>query len=85
LPCVMNALTSISLWPISIMRAAKCLPACAWRSRCDAASLCLNGVSRGRSPDFERGGMVTGFVIIITIFALRCPMLAQSGQHSSLL
>jgi len=37
-------------------------------------------------PDVEQSGNGYWFrAIIIPIFALRCPMLAQSGQHSSLL
>src|SRR6188472_2218516 len=46
LPCAMNVLASISLWPMSIMRAAKYRgPPWRWRSHCAAASLSLNGVS----------------------------------------
>src|SRR6476659_10518787 len=46
LPCAINVLASISLWPMSIMRAAKYRgPPWCWRSHCAAASLSLNGVS----------------------------------------
>jgi len=69
------------------MRATKCRPACAWRSRCAAASLCLKSVSPWCSPYVSALGLLVSRdhqhdLALSSAGAVRATLVVVRGRRS---